>query len=214
MNVADDGTPATHTTTFREVTMPLNGTAPTPSRVPRRRSTTRQPAPAASEAATQPVAIYARVSTEDQAERATIQAQLDFLRRYVDLHSLPVAGDYVDDGISGTVPFSDRPKGQRLLRDAAAGRFDTVLVYRVDRLGRSLRSLLTPMTPSPPPASPFAPARSPSTRRRPLARSSSACSARWRNWRRRRLPSARVAVASGSRVPAGIRAARSRLATT
>ena len=34
----------------------------------------------------QAVAIYARVSTEDQAERATIQSQLDFLRRFVDLH--------------------------------------------------------------------------------------------------------------------------------
>ena len=51
------------------------------------------------------VAIYARVSTEDQAERQTIQAQLDFLRRYCDLHQLPVAGEYVDDGISGTVPL-------------------------------------------------------------------------------------------------------------
>ncbi len=90
----------------------------------------------------QVVAIYARVSTEDQAERATIQNQLDFLRRYVDLHSLPVAGEYVDDGISGAVPLNDRPSGQRLLHDAEAGHFGTVLVYRIDRLGRSLRSLL------------------------------------------------------------------------
>lgn len=91
----------------------------------------------------QTVAIYARVSTEDQAERATIQNQLDFLRRFVDLHSLPVAGEYVDDGVSGTVPLDDRPGGQRLLIDAQAGHFGAVLVYRIDRLGRSLRSLLT-----------------------------------------------------------------------
>jgi site-specific DNA recombinase len=92
--------------------------------------------------AVQTVAIYARVSTEDQAERATIKSQLDFLRRFVDLHDLPVAGEYVDDGISGTVPLADRPEGQRLLIDAEAGRFGTVLVYRIDRFGRSLRSLL------------------------------------------------------------------------
>src|SRR3954463_1245266 len=35
-----------------------------------------------------------------------------------------------------------RPDGQRLLLDAEAGRFGAVLVYRIDRLGRSLRSLL------------------------------------------------------------------------
>src|SRR6187397_2844860 len=93
-------------------------------------------------ATNQTVAIYARVSTEDQAERATIQNQLDFLRRFVDLHSLPLAGEYVDDGISGAVPLDDRPGGQRLLIDAQAGRFGSVLVYRIDRLGRSLRSLL------------------------------------------------------------------------
>ena len=82
------------------------------------------------------------MSTEDQAERATIQSQLDFLRRYVSLHELPVAGEYVDDGISGTVPLAGRPEGQRLLIDAEAGRFGAVLVYRLDRLGRDLRSLL------------------------------------------------------------------------
>src|SRR5215212_1162526 len=96
-----------------------------------------------SEAMNQAVVIYARVSTEDQAERATIQSQLDFLRRFVDLHSLPVAGEYVDDGISGTIPLSDRPAGLRLLIDAETGRFGSVLVYRIDRLGRSLRSLLS-----------------------------------------------------------------------
>ncbi len=94
------------------------------------------------EAANQTVAIYARVSTEDQAERQTIKSQLDFLGRFVDLHSMPVADEYVDDGISGTVPLGDRSEGRRLLTDAEAGRFGAVLVYRIDRLGRSLRSLL------------------------------------------------------------------------
>jgi site-specific DNA recombinase len=89
----------------------------------------------------QAVAIYARVSTEDQAERETIQAQLGFLRGFVDLHGLPLAGEYVEDGISGTVPLAERPEGQRLAVDAEAGRFGAVLVYRIDRLGRSLRSL-------------------------------------------------------------------------
>jgi site-specific DNA recombinase len=88
------------------------------------------------------VACYARVSTEDQAERQTIAAQIKFLRGYCELHDLPLAGLYVDDGISGTAALEDRPEGRRLLQDAEAGAFDVVLVYRVDRLGRSLKSLM------------------------------------------------------------------------
>jgi site-specific DNA recombinase len=71
-----------------------------------------------------------------------VAAQTDFLRRYCELHQLPVAGVYVDDGVSGAVPLGDRPEGRRLLDDAEAGAFDVVLVYRLDRLGRSLNSLL------------------------------------------------------------------------
>src|ERR1051325_7286898 len=88
------------------------------------------------------VALYARVSTEDQAERQTVQAQLDFLRKLADLHGWPVAGEYVDDGYSGTLPLEDRPDGRRLLEDAAARAFETVVLYRLDRLGRSIRVLL------------------------------------------------------------------------
>src|SRR4051812_11104393 len=88
------------------------------------------------------VACYARVSTEDQAERQTITAQTEFLRRYCDLHDLPVAGVYVDDGVSGATALEDRPEGRRLLQDAEDGAFTAVLVYRLDRLGRSLTSLL------------------------------------------------------------------------
>ena len=88
------------------------------------------------------VALYARTSTEDQAERQTVQAQLDFLRRYCDLHQLPIAGEYVDDGVSGVIPLDQRTYGRLMLEAAQAGRFGAVLVYRLDRLGRSLASLL------------------------------------------------------------------------
>src|SRR5215213_11643759 len=107
-------------------------------RAAKRRATISEDTPETGQA----LAIYARVSTEDQAERETIQSQLGFLRGFVNLHGLPVAGEYIDDGISGTVPLAERPEGQRLAVDAKAGRFGVVLVYRIDRLGRSLRSLL------------------------------------------------------------------------
>jgi site-specific DNA recombinase len=98
------------------------------------------------------LALYLRVSTEDQAERGTIRAQMDLLRSKVDLDNrgremagqppIIIAGEYADDGISGAVPFGERPMGKRLLEDARAGLFRSVLVYRLDRLGRRLRVLM------------------------------------------------------------------------
>lgn len=90
-----------------------------------------------------PVALYCRVSSEDQAQSGTIEAQLHFLRRFCELYGLTVAGEYLDEGVSGTTPFAERPEGSRLLADARDGRFTTVLVYKVDRLARRLKVLLT-----------------------------------------------------------------------
>src|SRR5438093_11842328 len=90
----------------------------------------------------QKVALYMRVSTEDQADRGTIDAQRDFLRQFASLYQLPVADEYADDGVTGTLPLGERPEGQRLLQDAEAGRFGCVLVYRLTRLGRSLKALI------------------------------------------------------------------------
>lgn len=88
------------------------------------------------------VALYARVSSDEQAQSGTIQNQIDFGRRYCDLHQLPIADIYADEGVSGTVAFAERPNGARLLADARDGKFGTVLVYRIDRLARSTRVLL------------------------------------------------------------------------
>lgn len=87
------------------------------------------------------VALYGRVSTEDQHERQTIQSQVEFLRSYCNLYALHIVDEYLDDGISGAVALDERPEGRRLLDDAKAGRFSEVIVYRLDRLGRTLKSL-------------------------------------------------------------------------
>ena len=84
------------------------------------------------------VALYLRVSSEEQRERETIEIQRDFLSDYCKLYGLEVEETYADNGISGTVYVHERPEGRRLLEDAKAGKFDTVLVYKLDRLGRSL----------------------------------------------------------------------------
>ena len=84
------------------------------------------------------VALYLRVSSEEQRDRETIQIQRDFLKQYCRLYELDVADVYEDDGISGTIPLHERPEGRRLLEDAKEGKFKVVLVSKLDRLGRSL----------------------------------------------------------------------------
>jgi site-specific DNA recombinase len=44
--------------------------------------------------------------------------------------------------VSGTIPFAQRPEGARLIADVLAGRVKTVLIWRLDRLGRNARALL------------------------------------------------------------------------
>ena len=82
-------------------------------------------------------AIYARVSTFDQEP----ENQLAELRRYVHARSWPAAAEYVDKGVSGSK--DRRPALDRLVRDAKRCRFDVLVVWRLDRLGRDLRHLVT-----------------------------------------------------------------------
>jgi DNA invertase Pin-like site-specific DNA recombinase len=81
------------------------------------------------------VAIYARVSTLDQEP----ENQLQELRCYVAARGWS-ATDYVDRGISGAK--DRRPALDQLLRDAKRRRFDGVVVWSLDRLGRSLKHLV------------------------------------------------------------------------
>ena len=84
------------------------------------------------------VALYLRVSSDEQRERESIKTQREFFEQYCKLYGLEVTETYADDGVSGTIPLHERPEGRRLLEDARAKKFETLLVYRLDRLGRSL----------------------------------------------------------------------------
>jgi site-specific DNA recombinase len=80
-------------------------------------------------------AIYARVSTERQAERGTIGSQVEALRAHVAVAGDELAGEYCDDGCSGA--RLDRP-GLDALRDAAeTGLFEVVWCLSADRLARA-----------------------------------------------------------------------------
>lgn len=81
-------------------------------------------------------AIYARVSTLDQEP----ENQLQELRRYTAARGWAVV-EYIDRGVSGAK--ERRPSLDRLLVDARRRKFDVLLVWRLDRLGRSLKHLVT-----------------------------------------------------------------------
>ncbi len=91
-------------------------------------------------------AIYCRVSSDEQAEKGTVEGQVDYAKKYLDLHGPEVGITehefYIDEGISGTIPVKERPEGARLVADALAGKFQILFVYRLDRLARSVKHVL------------------------------------------------------------------------
>ena len=82
------------------------------------------------------VAIYARVSTSDQ----NVETQLSTLRDYGVRMNHQIVGEYIDNGFSGK--DDRRPEFERLLADLRQGRFEALVVYKLDRIGRSLSHLL------------------------------------------------------------------------
>lgn len=85
-------------------------------------------------------AIYIRVSTEHQAEEGfSLDAQLERLRAFCTSQDWSVASVYTDNGFSAK--DTQRPELQRMLSDVRANKIDVVLVYKLDRLTRSVLDL-------------------------------------------------------------------------
>lgn len=84
------------------------------------------------------VALYARVSTDDQ----TVEKQLRELREVAQRRGWEVVAEYTDRGVSGAKGRDQRPGLDRMLKAMTRGEVDTIAAWSVDRLGRSLRHLL------------------------------------------------------------------------
>jgi len=87
--------------------------------------------------------IYARVSTDEQAEHGySLKGQVEAARKYAGEHGLEVVAVYEDGGISGALPMDARPRGREMLdalRDKAA---EVVIAYTADRLSRNAAHFL------------------------------------------------------------------------
>ena len=88
------------------------------------------------------VALYTRVSTEDQArEGFSLDAQLERLRLYAKAQAWDIAGEYVDEGHSGRT--TKRPQYTRMMAERA--KWDTLLVLKMDRIHRNSRNFMAMM---------------------------------------------------------------------
>jgi DNA invertase Pin-like site-specific DNA recombinase len=83
---------------------------------------------------TKRIAIYARVSTDKQ----TVDNQLIELRSLCERLGYTIVQEYTDSGISSVKSRNDRPAPDTLTKDTTGRRFDMVMCWSIDRLGRSI----------------------------------------------------------------------------
>jgi DNA invertase Pin-like site-specific DNA recombinase len=85
------------------------------------------------------VAIYVRVSCQDQ----TVDNQIKDLTQLIDAAGWDLVKTYKDEGISGALGREGRPALDEMLKDAARRKYKKLIVWSIDRLGRSLVDLLS-----------------------------------------------------------------------
>jgi site-specific DNA recombinase len=78
--------------------------------------------------------VYTRVSSDEQVRGYGLKYQLDECQKLMRQHGHRLARVYSDPGISGTI--EDRPGLSELRRDAKAGKFSMIYIYKSDRLAR------------------------------------------------------------------------------
>lgn len=83
------------------------------------------------------VVIYARVSTDHDAQLSALENQIDWYKPLLDLHpEWELVGQYIDEGITGT-SAEKRPEFMRMIEDALAHKFDMILTREVSRFARN-----------------------------------------------------------------------------
>ena len=88
------------------------------------------------------VCAYCRVSTDDQDQRNSLEAQKQFFERYFQTHSnWTNVGIYADEGLSGT-SLEKRDKFNRMIFEAKRGNIDLILTKEVSRFSRNVRDIM------------------------------------------------------------------------
>ena len=84
------------------------------------------------------VCLYARVSKSSQ----SVERQITELEIVAARNDWEIVDRYIDHGISGSKGRQDRPQLDRMMKDSTKRKFDVVMVWSIDRLGRSLQHLI------------------------------------------------------------------------
>lgn len=84
------------------------------------------------------VCLYCRVSTTHQ----TSENQLRELRVVVERMGYEIVSEFIDNGISGAKSRKDRPALDEMMKLATQRKFEIVMCWSIDRLGRSLQHLV------------------------------------------------------------------------
>jgi site-specific DNA recombinase len=86
--------------------------------------------------------LYARVSTDDQADKGySLPSQFDAMRKYAERQGFEIVAELSED-YTGFKPIAERPEGKKLAAMLKARDANTVIAYQVDRLSREIVNLL------------------------------------------------------------------------
>ncbi|MDP9364143.1 MAG: recombinase family protein [Chloroflexota bacterium] len=84
-------------------------------------------------------ALYVRVSSEEQVEGYSLDAQERAARHYAAAHEWDIVKTYPEEGKSAwTDDLAKRPQFGAMLADAEAGQFDVIIVHKIDRFARNV----------------------------------------------------------------------------
>lgn len=78
--------------------------------------------------------IYARYSSDNQREES-IEGQIRDCRAYAERNGIEIVGTYIDRAYSART--DNRPDFQKMIKDSAKGKFDVVIVWKLDRFSRN-----------------------------------------------------------------------------
>ena len=84
------------------------------------------------------VAYYARVSTDKEEQKTSIEHQWTFFEQLIsDVKNWTLVDGYIDEGISG-ITVTHREEFQRMLQDAKAGKIDLIITKEITRFARNV----------------------------------------------------------------------------
>jgi DNA invertase Pin-like site-specific DNA recombinase len=85
---------------------------------------------------------YARVSSQEQVNGTSLDSQIEAIRAHAAMHEYTLVHIFVDAGVSGGLPLSDRPAGRELVGALATGEAQAVTICKLDRGFRSASDCL------------------------------------------------------------------------